>query len=208
MKNTLFYIISFIIKFIPYYQFIEKKRHYKSLLTTLSVRNKFKKCSRNVSFRTIQLLKGCECISIGVNSRFDDFLYLTAWTEYGDQKFMPSIEIGENCNFGAFNHISSCNRIVIGDNCLTGKNVTIVDNNHGSSDVADLQISPVKRRLISKGSVIIGKNVWLGEKVTILPGVTIGDSVIVAANSVVTKDIPSYCVAGGNPAKIIRKNLS
>ena len=60
------------------------------------------------------------------------------------------------------------------------------------------------REVISKGAVIIGKNVWIGDKATVLPGVTIGDSVIIGANSVVTKDIPAYSIVGGNPAKIIK----
>ena len=52
--------------------------------------------------------------------------------------------------------------------------------------------------------MIIGNNVWIGEKATILPGVHIGDSVVIAANSVVTKDIPSFSVAEGVPAQIIK----
>lgn len=52
--------------------------------------------------------------------------------------------------------------------------------------------------------MIIGNNVWIGEKATILPGVHIGDSVVIAANSVVTKDIPSFSVAAGVPAQIVK----
>lgn len=65
-------------------------------------------------------------------------------------------------------------------------------------------VPPLERRMVSKGSVVIGNNVWIGDKVTILAGVRIGDGVIVAANSVVTKDIPDYCVVGGNPARILK----
>ena len=57
---------------------------------------------------------------------------------------------------------------------------------------------------MSKGDVIIGKNVWIGDKVTILPNVKIGDGVVIGANSVVTKDIPPCSVVAGNPAKIIK----
>lgn len=67
-----------------------------------------------------------------------------------------------------------------------------------------LGIAPNKRPLYCKGPVIIGNNVWIGEKASIMPGVTIGDGVIIAANSVVTKDIPSYSLAAGIPAKIIK----
>ena len=71
--------------------------------------------------------------------------------------------------------------------------------------------SPVEREIYSKGAVRIGNNVWIGDKATILPGVTIGDGVIIGANSVVTKNIPDYCVVGGNPAKVIKsikKNIT
>ena len=62
---------------------------------------------------------------------------------------------------------------------------------------------PTKRKLYSKGEVKIGKNVWIGDKVTILPGVVIGDGAIIGANAVVSKDIPQYTIAVGNPIKII-----
>jgi acetyltransferase-like isoleucine patch superfamily enzyme len=64
---------------------------------------------------------------------------------------------------------------------------------------------PSERDLYSKGSVTIEDNVWIGDKVTILPNVRIGEGSVIGANSVVTKDIPPFCVAAGNPAKIIRK---
>jgi acetyltransferase-like isoleucine patch superfamily enzyme len=59
--------------------------------------------------------------------------------------------------------------------------------------------------LKSKGEVIIGNNVWLGDKVAVLGGVHIGNNVIVAANAVVTKDLPDNCMAAGVPAQIIKK---
>ena len=68
--------------------------------------------------------------------------------------------------------------------------MTITDNSHGQTDEKTLNTPPGKRPLVSKSDgVIIGNNVWIGEKATILPGVHIGDSVVIAANSVVTKDI-------------------
>ncbi|MBQ4059178.1 MAG: hypothetical protein IJD40_09635 [Lachnospiraceae bacterium] len=68
-----------------------------------------------------------------------------------------------------------------------------------------MNISPVQRKLSSKGPVKIGKNVWIGRCTSILSGVTIGDNVIVGANSVVTHDIPDNCMAVGVPAKIIKR---
>ncbi len=65
-------------------------------------------------------------------------------------------------------------------------------------------IEPLKRDLKSKGEVVIGNNVWLGDKVTVLAGVHIGNNVIVAANAVVTKDIPDNCMVAGVPGRIIK----
>lgn len=161
----------------------------------------FAEVGRRVRFQTVGNIVGGEYITIGDDCCFAKDLYLTAWKVSGKS---PEIRIGKNCSFGAYNHISSINKIIIGDGLLTGKWVTIVDNSHGTTDFDSLCVRPWLRPVVSKGPVVIGKNVWIGDKVTILPNVTIGDGVVVAANAVVTKDIPAYCVAGGNPCRIIR----
>ena len=69
----------------------------------------------------------------------------------------------------------------------------------------NIDISPIKRELSSKGGIVIGNNVWIGDKCTILSGVSIGDGCIIAANSVVTQNVPSYTVVAGVPAKIIKQ---
>ena len=58
-----------------------------------------------------------------------------------------------------------------------------------------------------KGDTVIGNDVWIGQNVTVMPGVHIGDGSIIAANSVVTKDISAYHIAGGNPVRIIKKRF-
>lgn len=145
-------------------------------------------------------------VYIGTGTHFGEHSFLTAWERTcagGD--FNPEIRIGKDCCFGAWNHITAINKIQIGDNLLTGKWVTITDNSHGEIDFETLQIPPIMRQVTSKGPVVIGANVWIGDKATILPGVTIGDGAVIAANSVVTKDVPAYSVAAGNPAKIIKQ---
>ena len=61
---------------------------------------------------------------------------------------------------------------------------------------------PLKREIFSKGPIRIGDNVWIGDEVTILSGVNIGNNSVIAANSVVTKDVPDDCYALGTPAEI------
>lgn len=116
----------------------------------------------------------------------------------------PDIHIGSYCRFGFNNHISAINKITIGDNVLTGSYVLISDNSHGTSDNDMLNLPPLQRPLFSKGEISIGNNVWIGDKVSILAGVHIGNNAIIGANSVVTKDIPDNCVAAGIPAKVIK----
>ena len=154
--------------------------------------------------RKINKLRGQEYVTIDPGTSFGRMAVLTAWDNQDGRKYTPEIRIGKNCNFGDFVHITAINKIVIGDNVLTGRWVTITDNSHGDTQLENLKTAPIKREWVSKGPVIIGNNVWIGDKATILPGVTIGDGAIIGANSVVTSDIPSYCVAGGNPAKIIK----
>ena len=131
-------------------------------------------------------------------------IYSAYELEYKGEHFTPELTIGNNGNFGAFNHITCINKVQIGDNCLTGKWVTISDNNHGTTDFDTLHEAPAIRKLYTKGPVVIGNNVWIGDKATILGAVTIGDGAVIAANSVVTKDVPAYSVVGGNPARVIK----
>lgn len=83
--------------------------------------------------------------------------------------------------------------------------VYISDHSHGEITRAELDLPPLGRLLYSKGPIIIGNNVWIGEKVCILPNVRIGDGAVIGANSVVTKDIPPHSVAAGSPAKVIKQ---
>ncbi len=157
-----------------------------------------------IAYKAITI-KGLNHIYIGENVELDKGIVLTAWDYYMGEKTFPEIRIGDNCHIGAMSHITSCNSIIIGKNLLTGTNVLITDNSHGSSKMESLMLHPQKRKLVSKGGVVIGDNVWLGNNVCIMPGVTIGDGVIVGANSVVTKDLPSFSVAVGAPAKVIKQ---
>ena len=162
--------------------------------------------AKSVFFPTDLTSLGEDCISIGDGTHIGEHCILTAWKSTcagGD--FHPEIIIGRNCCIGEYNHITSTNKIVIGNNLLTGRWVTITDNSHGETDYDTLLQPPLMRLVTSKGPVIIGKDVWIGDKATILPGITIGDGAVIAANSVVTKDVPAYSVVAGNPARVVKK---
>ena len=109
-----------------------------------------------------------------------------------------------------FCHIGAVNYIEIGNNGLFGSKVYITDHNHGIyvDDVA-FQSNPedpsAQRKLSRNEKVVMKDNVWFGENVVVLPGVTIGRGNIVAANAVILKDIPAYSIAVGIPAKIIKR---
>ena len=189
---------------IPYSRINRYWKDISIILYSNWMRNKFKICPNTVRFSKVGMIHDPDRISIGEYCSFQDYVYLTAWKNYAGNHFEPNITIGNNGDFGAFNHISCINRIQIGDNCLTGKWVTISDNNHGTTDFMTLHEAPAKRKLYSKGPIIIGNNVWIGDKATILANVTIGDGAIIAANTVVIKDVPAYSIVAGNPARVVK----
>lgn len=123
---------------------------------------------------------------------------------YPTNTHKPQLKIGNNVSLGEYSHITCANKITIGDGVLTGRFVLITDNSHGNNTKEVADIAPLARVVHSNGPVYIGENVWIGDKVTILPNVTIGKGCIIAANAVVTKDIPEYSVAAGIPAKVIK----
>ena len=167
------------------------------------IAGKMAEAGDGVFFKFVAQLHDPQFIHIGNNTFFGKDLYLTAW---GVSNCDPNLSIGNNCSFGDYNHITCANRVTIGNGVLTGKWITITDNSHGETDRASLEMKPTKRPITSKGPVVIGNNVWIGDKATILPGVSIGDGAVIAANAVVTKDVPAYSVVGGNPAKVIKRN--
>ena len=147
---------------------------------------------------------GNKNIQIGKDTTIQANCILGCWVKYAGELFNPIISIGDNCNIGEHTHITSINRITIGNGLLTGRYVYIGDNSHGGLSQEEAPIPPIKRKLQSKGEVVIGDNVWIGDKVTILGGVHIGDNVIVGANSVVTKDIPANTMVAGAPARFVK----
>ncbi len=123
-----------------------------------------------------------------------------AWVNppfYCDYGF--NIEVGKNF-FANYNcTILDVAKVRIGDNCQMAPNVAIYTAGH--------PIHPATRNTLYEYGIEIniGDNVWIGGNTVICPGVRIGNNVVIGAGSVVTKDIPDWCIAGGNPCKVIRK---
>ena len=146
-------------------------------------------------------LSGAEFISIGHHVRIGERCILEAIPTAGKQ---PIIQIGDNSDIGDYSHLGAIDYIKIGNNAYIGRFVLIHDHSHGSAEDRFSPTPPSKRALISKGGISIGDNVWIGDKVTILSGVTIGKGAIIGANSVVTHDVPDYCIAAGVPAIVLK----
>lgn len=90
-------------------------------------------------------------------------------------------------------------RIVIGKGAKISHDVTLID---GDGHIMEYENYEPKK------PIIIKEHVWIGTKATILKGVTIGEGAVVAAGSVVTKDVPSHCLVAGNPARVIKENIT
>ena len=151
------------------------------------------------------ILLNPQCISIGSSFHSGAGLRLEAFCEWEGQHFSPQISIGNNVSMNQNVHIGGVNKIKIGDNTTIGSHVLITDHSHGSLSADDLGVPPMKRRLLSKGPVIIEDDVWIGEGVCILPNVRIGKGAVIGANAVVTSDVQPYTVVGGIPARLIKR---
>lgn len=114
----------------------------------------------------------------------------------------PKLKIGNYVSIGSGSEISVVDDIELEDDVIVASNCYIADNSH-RFDRVDISI---KYQGLNKVKPIkIKKGAWLGWGVVVCPGVTIGQNSVIGANSVVTKDIPDYCVAVGSPAKVIKK---
>jgi acetyltransferase-like isoleucine patch superfamily enzyme len=150
-------------------------------------------------------LYGEKYIQVGDSFSTGPGLRIECFDSYLNEQYRPKLQIGNNVTLNYYCHIGCINQITIGDDVLIGSSVLITDHSHGLLSSDNPQTPWAKRKLLSKGPVIIGNNVWIGENSCILPGVTIGDGCIIGAGSIVTHNIPAYSIAAGNPAKIVKQ---
>lgn len=143
--------------------------------------------------------KGLKHLILGKNIKIPEFCFFGGSIKIGDYTtlgihnyFIGDIEIGKFCQIGAYVAIHSTNHPI-------SHPTTYINKNFLNGEMQQFK---------SSKKVIIGNDVWIGHGSIILQGVKVGDGAIIAAGSLVTKDIEPYSIVAGNPAKLIRKRFS
>ena len=113
------------------------------------------------------------------------------------------LRVGNGAQLGHNARIES--NVTIGDDVLMGPDVVIMTTSHAFEN-PDLPIN--RQGSLPTLPVVIGNDAWIGTRVVIMPGVTIGNGAVVGAGSIVTRDIPPFAIAAGNPARVIRQRGS
>lgn len=145
----------------------------------------------------LSILDNPELISIGEGSEINEYVIIRTW--------QTRISIGKNVQINPFTVIYGGSLIDIGENSMIGPHCMLVSGNHDYIQTA----KPMRfSGTITKGPIIIKENVWIGSHCTVTDGVTIGAGAVVAANSVVTKDVPPDEVVAGAPARRIFSRVS
>lgn len=128
-------------------------------------------------------------VKVGKNVNLDRNVDIINW---------DNVSIGNNSGLGMNSRIGS---VEIGNNVMMGPDCLLLTRNHNFSKI---EIPMCEQGYKGDKMIKIGNDVWIGQRVIILPGITVGDHVIIGAGSVVTKDIVDYAIVAGNPAKLIR----
>jgi len=177
------------------WKFIQKVR---LIYFTLLARLAIKKIAGSARVNHLAGIFGGENITVGPKVMIWDYTWIAALSP---TKTEVALIIGEGTTIGRFNHIYASKHVEIGKNVLTADKVYISDNLH---EYTNINI-PIKHQPIKQlAAVHIGDGSWLGENVSII-GASVGKNCVIGANSLVTKDIPDYCVAVGTPAKVIKR---
>ena len=183
-------------------------KHFHALgkLYTWMIRRKFRDFGKNSVIMPVLNSANEKYISIGDNVDVGAFCRITVSTEFGGHKVKSGsgvrLKIGDNVSIGNNSFISANNSIEIGNDVIMSAYVFITDHDHGFEDV-EKKLS--QQPLTEGGHVKIGDNVFLGVKSSVLKNVSIGERAVVAANAVVTKNVPAFSIVAGNPARIIKK---
>jgi len=141
---------------------------------------------------------GKQPLKVGNNvtvGSFSQIIISTSFNNVGQH-----ITIEDNVGMGEFCYIGGGGGTTIGANTIIGQYFSTHPENHIFSDKNKL----IREQGVTRQGIVVGKNCWIGSKVSILDGVTVGDNSVIAAGAVVTKSFPNNSVIGGVPAKLIK----
>ena len=155
---------------------------------------KFLKLGRNVSISAL----ATEGVFLGNNVSIGDYSSVIVSTSLNNVG--QFIKIGNNVGIGEFAYLGGAGGLEIGDDCIIGQYLSCHPENHNYQNTTTI----IRNQGVNRQGIKIGKNCWIGSKVTILDGVEIGDGCIVAAGAVVTKSFPNNSIIAGVPAKLIK----
>jgi len=171
---------------------------YLKLVFFIRYRPNLASAGRRVVFFPPVRIDGAQYISIGSRTSIQSNSWLYAEGQPGAGS---TLKIGSGSVLGHANHITAIRSVTIGNSVLTANQVYISDNSHSYEDI----LTPILNQPVEfRGEVKIGDGSWLGENVCVI-GASVGKNCVIGANSVVTHDIPDYCVAVGAPARIIKQ---
>ena len=141
---------------------------------------------QNVTLARFINLYGC---TIGDNTKIGTFV-----------EIQKNAKVGRNCKISSHSFI--CEGVTMGDNVFIGHGVVFINDSYPRATTADGQLQTEADWAVER--TVIGRGASIGSGATILAEVTVGENALVGAGSVVTKDVPAYAVAAGNPARILR----
>lgn len=188
----------------PLMAILRGSRRIANAISSIYWTEQFAECGSGFRAPADACITGADRILVGNSVRFGHGMRLEAIKSYHEQIFKPEITIGDGVTINDNCHIAAIGCVRIGDGVLVAGNVFISDHDHGDLSPEQASMNPAERPLRFRGRIDIADNVWLGEQVVVLGGVSIGQGAVIGAGAVVTRDVPPYSIAVGTPARVVR----
>lgn len=182
--------------------YIEKKIELFFSKNMLNTESPILKAGTNAVLLRPMKIAGHDHIQIGTETYIGRAAWIEAITSYCGQPYKPAINIGNNVYIGNYCCITAIDEVNVGDGCMISDYFYCSDHSHGTNPESGLP--PARQPLHSKGKIAIGRNSFIGYRVSILPGVELGKNCVVGAHSVVTKSFGDNSVIAGVPARLIK----
>lgn len=155
----------------------------------------------NINLNSSFILKNLACLEIKENVVIAAYNVICVLDQFENSQENSKLTIGDGTYIGESNNIRAAGgSISIGSNCLISQQVSIIATDHGINKDELIK----SQKWVKKGDIVIGDDVWIGCSSQILSGVTIGNGAVIAAGSLVNKDVAPYSIVAGIPAKFIK----